>query len=294
MDYRARFYDPYINRFIQPDTVIPNLSNLQSLNRYSYVLNQPMNYTDPSGHAVCPYSECDIVVHPKTGHMQLRGNLYKAAEGLVRELGGKNDLEAMTSIIEAGAGAYRNFDRLLPQLSNIFLGVSEFGPGTLLDAALMSDKNGCAGVGREPRDCASAKYYFTDTGFHPDFRDFHNQPYHLWGYIANTAAPGNKANGLKGLEEAIFANIFHEYAQSRLASAGIMKDRGRGTSWYDFVLSEAGMEIGILITDQAITPAELAGVIRERIGPSGPGSAGVLQIYQDQYGPLYGTLNDWR
>ncbi len=48
--YRARWYDPYLNRWIQPDTIVPSLSNPQSLNRYTYVNNNPLRYTDPSGH----------------------------------------------------------------------------------------------------------------------------------------------------------------------------------------------------------------------------------------------------
>ena len=49
-DYQARFYDPYLSRFIQADTIIPDPKNPQSLNRYSYVLNNPLKYVDPSGH----------------------------------------------------------------------------------------------------------------------------------------------------------------------------------------------------------------------------------------------------
>ena len=41
---------PYINRFVQPDTLIPDLSNPQSWNRYSYVTNRPVNFSDPTGH----------------------------------------------------------------------------------------------------------------------------------------------------------------------------------------------------------------------------------------------------
>ena len=41
---------PYINHFIQPDNIIPNPANPQSLNRYSYVGNSPINYADPTGH----------------------------------------------------------------------------------------------------------------------------------------------------------------------------------------------------------------------------------------------------
>lgn len=50
MDYRARFYDASLWRFIQPDTIVPGGGNPQNLNRYSYVNNSPLNYTDSSGH----------------------------------------------------------------------------------------------------------------------------------------------------------------------------------------------------------------------------------------------------
>jgi len=48
--YNARSYDPSLGRFIQADTMVPSPANPQSLNRYSYVLNSPLRYTDPSGH----------------------------------------------------------------------------------------------------------------------------------------------------------------------------------------------------------------------------------------------------
>jgi RHS repeat-associated protein len=48
--YNARYYDPTIGRFISPDTMIQNPANPQCFNRYSYCLNNPLKYTDPSGH----------------------------------------------------------------------------------------------------------------------------------------------------------------------------------------------------------------------------------------------------
>ncbi len=48
--YEARYYNPFIRRFTQADTVTPNLYDPQSLNRYAYVRNNPLVYTDPSGH----------------------------------------------------------------------------------------------------------------------------------------------------------------------------------------------------------------------------------------------------
>jgi RHS repeat-associated protein len=46
----AREYDPMLGRFISPDSIIPDLYDPQSLNRYSYVLNNPVNNVDPTGH----------------------------------------------------------------------------------------------------------------------------------------------------------------------------------------------------------------------------------------------------
>ena len=46
----ARWYDSSIGRFISADTIVPDPANPQSYNRYSYVYNNPVNFTDPSGH----------------------------------------------------------------------------------------------------------------------------------------------------------------------------------------------------------------------------------------------------
>ena len=48
--YNARYYDPTIGRFISADTIVPNPANPQSFNRYSYCFNNPLRYTDPTGH----------------------------------------------------------------------------------------------------------------------------------------------------------------------------------------------------------------------------------------------------
>jgi RHS repeat-associated protein len=50
VDYGARWYDAGLGRFISPDTIIPNPVNPQSFNRYTYVYNNPVKYTDPNGH----------------------------------------------------------------------------------------------------------------------------------------------------------------------------------------------------------------------------------------------------
>ncbi len=45
----GRIYDNAIGRFISPDPVIQEPNNLQSFNRYTYVMNRPLSLTDPSG-----------------------------------------------------------------------------------------------------------------------------------------------------------------------------------------------------------------------------------------------------
>jgi RHS repeat-associated protein len=50
MDYKARFYSPLLARFTQPDSLVPDPSNPQAFNRFSYTANNPINYNDPTGH----------------------------------------------------------------------------------------------------------------------------------------------------------------------------------------------------------------------------------------------------
>jgi RHS repeat-associated protein len=61
--YGARFYSPKIGRFISPDTIIPGYGNPQNLNRFSYVRNNPVRYTDPTGHMI-PCEPGDVCQHP--------------------------------------------------------------------------------------------------------------------------------------------------------------------------------------------------------------------------------------
>ncbi|MFN8524065.1 MAG: RHS repeat-associated core domain-containing protein [Chloroflexota bacterium] len=54
INLRARMYDPALGRFPQKDGYLGFRDRSASLNRYSYVENNPLTHRDPSGHAIKP------------------------------------------------------------------------------------------------------------------------------------------------------------------------------------------------------------------------------------------------
>jgi RHS repeat-associated protein len=50
IDMSGRVYDPLIGRFLSADPLIQSPFDLQSLNRYSYVMNNPLSLVDPTGY----------------------------------------------------------------------------------------------------------------------------------------------------------------------------------------------------------------------------------------------------
>ncbi|MBK9211163.1 MAG: RHS repeat-associated core domain-containing protein [Anaerolineales bacterium] len=57
--FNARWVDPVLGRFAQADTIVP--AGVQGYDRYAYVNNNPVRYTDPSGHAPScdDWDDCD-------------------------------------------------------------------------------------------------------------------------------------------------------------------------------------------------------------------------------------------
>jgi hypothetical protein len=72
---------PYINRFLQPDSIIPSPANPQSFNRFSYVYNRPINFTDPSGHDPYWCWDDDGNVNDSCLYNQLEGRNESSTRG---------------------------------------------------------------------------------------------------------------------------------------------------------------------------------------------------------------------
>jgi RHS repeat-associated protein len=108
----ARLYDPAITRFMGADTLVPNLYDGQSLNRFAYVEGRPLTFVDPTGHI-----ETVIVTAPKppspqpmpidTGDIDLEIPLFggQTAEGAA--ITGTSELETVVITGERNRGRKR-------------------------------------------------------------------------------------------------------------------------------------------------------------------------------------------
>jgi RHS repeat-associated protein len=100
--YGSRWYHPLLGRFAQADSFVPQAEDPQSLNRYSYVRNNPLNRFDPEG---------DIDIGAEVGHFF--GGLFGDEEtgeligsivgGFVPGVGELADIDVLTDD-EAGLG----------------------------------------------------------------------------------------------------------------------------------------------------------------------------------------------
>jgi RHS repeat-associated protein len=105
-----RYYSSSIGRFLKPDNIIPDITNPQNWNAYSYVKGNPINYNDPSGHFINP---------PHSTKMALFGG-PGVEQPLASEYGGfwENPLMAMPAVDavnEFRAPGYSTMESLMAQ-----------------------------------------------------------------------------------------------------------------------------------------------------------------------------------
>jgi RHS repeat-associated protein len=112
--YNARYYDPHLGRFIQPDSLVPDPLNLQAWNRFSYVYNNPLRYTDPSGHfpwllipvlVAIPIIIASDAAYPSSPMYSIAANAPTDADALIEcfrtdQLGGETVQQRLETILE--------------------------------------------------------------------------------------------------------------------------------------------------------------------------------------------------
>jgi len=74
-NYGARFYSQKLGRFLSADTITVNPANPQKLNHFSYAVNNPLRYTDPTGHRACDNVDAagNCITEPGGGGMGFGG-----------------------------------------------------------------------------------------------------------------------------------------------------------------------------------------------------------------------------
>jgi RHS repeat-associated protein len=98
--FLARYYGSSMGRFLSPDPIAGTLANPQSLNRYVYVLNNPLVLTDPTG-MIVDWEDSDKGDDGKT-------NDQRAYEKRIDQLLGSKSAKDR----KRGAGLQKTYQRL--------------------------------------------------------------------------------------------------------------------------------------------------------------------------------------
>lgn len=140
--FEARHYQPVIGRFVTADTRLGGrLTRQDSTNRYALVLNDPLSFSDPSGHSWYSRAWHEAKkAAKKAAHTELKiiETPYVQTAKFVRSTTGKVVMSAIIDGVEIGAGA-------------AIMGMS-FGGASTLSSTLIG-----AGV-------SGAEYTFTHRG----------------------------------------------------------------------------------------------------------------------------------
>jgi RHS repeat-associated protein len=149
--YGARYYDPQLGRFVQPDSMIPDDFNPQSYDRYAYSLNNPLKYVDPDGHSPWWYSL--PLIGP--GIVNIQGGFARRA---MAEYNNYTSYQQMASELHLGSetvtagdvSAVRGVQQLTKGTANVYVtGEQEMataGIGTAVTVAGMAERATAEGV----------------------------------------------------------------------------------------------------------------------------------------------------
>lgn len=94
----ARVNDPSLGRFITADDIIQAVYNPQTLNRYSYCGNNPVNFIDPSGHSwfrkfigkVIGGISAAVMFFASGGNIGIAANTYNTVESIITPAANNN------------------------------------------------------------------------------------------------------------------------------------------------------------------------------------------------------------
>lgn len=120
----GRIYDPVLGRFLQADNYVQAPANSQSHNRYTYVWNNPLNATDPSGEIIFSLGAMVLIGAGKVTGMWAIAALVGVASALDTLLMGGDFGDALKNGLIAGisAAAFAHVGNKLDAMKGNFIG----------------------------------------------------------------------------------------------------------------------------------------------------------------------------
>ena len=282
-DYGARMYSPGLGRFVSADIVVVAPDKPQNLNRYAYVYNSPLRYTDPSGLIAQQEAEraqeiiallqreyrlfvrIDFgwrflpVMHPVPGEPTA---LVIWEEGMWQLIELELLFEAVSDLASAMGGAERFRENLrgvwveravmryagLGAAHRIVLNAGGFTKWTVVhELAHAWDAVRGWRLSKEMQEAMGA-------GFAHPIRHFFNPGNPAWWYDPGQGPPpcGIDANfnGKEDFAEAVTAYVYPDRASQWAAERGWpYMDPGRGYAYASFLETPRGQFIVALLTD---------------------------------------------
>jgi RHS repeat-associated protein len=220
----GRLYDPHLGRFVSPDPFLDGLHATQAWDRYAYVGNNPLSYTDPSGHFIAEltaaavaiwqtYKAYYVVIH--ISYAAFRGYQAGGIGGAIQAVA----ITGSTMAITYGVG--QQFGQLQPQTPWAKVGVE------LARAATHGTVQGLTGMGAGGRFRSGfyAGFFSSATGHANEGPFGENQ---LLGFVVSIVVGGttSKLGGGKfsnGARSAAMVYVLNQVA----SHARDVADRGK-------------------------------------------------------------------
>ena len=257
MFYNAPWYDPYLNHFTQPDTLVPNPTNSVDWNRYAYAQYNPVKYSDPTGHMAADESDGagnlfnSPAVQKYIYYKYLE--LYKRTKDQdpTKRL---KDIDAFAQLTAYAANLTPNCtDCFVNNLGAVLTGYSGHFPGNHVILNRIDPKRFPMNQYFERLRIAGT--FFGDEGFALIFRDPEgrgNQARYFWQYV--------QISYFQMSNVAFLGNVYHETIDPTA--------RSTQKSYQDFVLGLEGAELGSDLRTGNVSPQEAAQYIIDTLSPN--------------------------
>ncbi|SHG45380.1 polymorphic toxin type 23 domain-containing protein [Pedobacter caeni] len=121
----GRLYDPKLHRFLSPDSYIQDPFNTQNFNRFGYVMNNPLMYTDTSGEIIWLAVAAGAIIGAITGGVSYVASAIRTGNWSWGQFGMSMLTGAVMGGITGGANpwaAFSSIAHLGSTLSTAFIG----------------------------------------------------------------------------------------------------------------------------------------------------------------------------